>query len=152
MALYVPAGRRRRRAALFGAAALLVGLGIGLIAGRATSPDVGERVRATQRQANVVTAELRVLSLHQEAGAASQTAGDDNGAAFAIRRARIDLTAALDDAPWITSATRQRLLTSLDELLADAAGAEGPEFAGAVNEAAADIDAAFGATSAATGR
>lgn len=144
MALYVPAGRRRRRAALLAGAALVVGLGLGLIAGRATAPDVGERVHATQREASVVTAELRVLSLHQEAGAASQTAGGDNGAAFAIRRAKTDLTAALDDAPWITSATRHQLLASLDGLLADASGGDGPAFAKAVEEAAADIDAAFG--------
>lgn len=152
MALYVPAGRRRRRAALLAGAALVVGLGLGLIAGRATAPDVGERVHATQREASVVTAELRVLSLHQEAGAASQTTGGDNGAAFAIRRAKTDLTAALDDAPWITSATRQQLLASLDDLLAEAGDAEGPAFAEAVDNAAGDIDAAFGMASSTTGR
>ena len=143
MAIYVPAGRRQRRAVFLATATLALGLILGGVAGRATAPSLAERVRSTQHKAAAVSAQLRVLSLHQEANAASLTAGE-GGTTFALRRARSDLSAASGAAPWITAATRQRLLAALDRLLADAANPDNADFARAVEATAADIDAAFG--------
>ncbi|HSV66768.1 MAG TPA: hypothetical protein VLJ59_12775 [Mycobacteriales bacterium] len=146
MAVYIPQARRRRRLLSVAAAALVVGAVLGALAGRLTAPTPEQRVAAVQEQARQVTSQLRVLSLHSEAGAASLGSGD-GGAALALQRADTDLGHALDQATWIPprrgAALRDRL-----HALERAAGpaARTASFATDTDALAADIDTAFGLT------
>ena len=145
MAIYVPASRRRRNVVAVAALALVVGGLAGAVIGRATAPSVNGRVRTAQEHGRTVAAQLRVLSLHEEAGAASLAAGADAGAGFALRRARADLERALGEAPWILGSERGRLLDGVDALRRQlAATPDNAAFADATNRVAGEIESAFG--------
>jgi hypothetical protein len=146
MAIYVPASRRRRKIVLVAALAFAVGGAAGTAMGRATAPSVEARVRSAQEQSRAIAAQLRVLSLHEETGAASLSAGGDAGAAFALRRARSDLERALGEAPWIPGPERARLLGGIDALRRHSATASGDAaaFGAATDRLAGEIEADFG--------
>lgn len=100
-----------------------------------------------QEQARQMSAQLRVLSLHAEAGAASLGADRDAGSTLALQRADGDLARALDQAPWIAPAQGSALRTQLHGVeRAASARAATPAFAADVNRLATDIDRAFGLT------
>jgi hypothetical protein len=141
MALYIPAGRRRRRTIMLGVAALLLGLVIGLVAGRSTAPDISDQIRTVRDDARQTAAALRVLAIHDEAG--TTTGGDDGGAALVLRRTRTELEHEFDRAPWLTRAQRERLLRDLDALEA-ISDRTGDEFATAAEALAAEIEVTFG--------
>lgn len=144
MAVYIPQARRRRRLLVVAVAAFVLGGLVGLLVGRVTAPAPAERVAAVQEQARQVTAQLRVLSLHSEAGAASLGSGD-GGAALALRRADADLGRALGQAPWIPAQRGSALRDRLHELeRTSATGSRGAAFAATIDRLAADIDTAFG--------
>jgi len=144
VAVYIPQARRRRRLLVVAAAAFVLGGLAGLLAGRLTAPTPAERVAAVQEQARQVTAQLRVLSLHSEAGAASLGSGD-GGASLALQRADADLGRALGQAPWIPVRRGNALRDRLHELERTATPqARTGTFAASIDRLAADIDAAFG--------
>lgn len=145
MAIYVPPSRRRRQVLLVGAAALIVGAVLGALAGRATAPSIGGRVRASQQRAVMLAAALRVVAIHQEADTASLQASADAGADMALRRAESGLKDALGSTPWITAPDKARLLGLIADLRAAGPGqASSPQFAQRVEAAASAIEAAFG--------
>jgi hypothetical protein len=148
MAIYVPAGRRRRRLYVVGAAALVVGLVVGLLIGRATSDSLDDQVSTAQDRGRAVSSQLRVVAVHQEADTASATAANAGQAAeFALTRARTQLTTACRKAPWIPAARCQELDTTIAGLAERApTDSSQPDFADAVEAAATDVDAAFGVT------
>lgn len=145
MAIYVPASRRRRSFVLVGAVALVVGLLLGGVAGRATAPSVGDRISSVRTEAQEIAAGLRVVSLHEEAGAESLSGGDA-GAALALRTARARLVHAFGRAPWLPAATRRAVLAEVDRLAAhpDATSAR---FASDIDALADRILTTFGAAS-----
>jgi hypothetical protein len=148
MAIYVPAGRRRRRLYLVGAGALVVGLVVGGLVGRATSDSLDDQVQAAQDRGRAVSSQLRVVAVHQEAEAASTTSANaGQAAAFALDRARTQLASACRDAPWIPDATCRQLDGSIADLASRAPGeSDQAEFATAVETAATAVDTAFGVT------
>jgi hypothetical protein len=149
MALYTPQAQRRRRLVILAVAAFLLGGVLGGFAGRLTAPTPADRVADVREQARQTSSQLRVLSLHVEAGAASLGAGGDAGAGLALQRADDDLTRALEQAPWITAERRNTLRTHLHELeRAASVGAATKPFAVDVDRLASDIDTTFGLTSA----
>jgi len=144
MAVYVPHARRRRRLLVVAAAAFLLGGLLGGLVGRLTAPTPAERVAAVQEQARQVSAQLRVLSLHAETGAASQGSGD-GGAVLALQRADTVLGRALGQAPWIPARQGNALRDRLHELERSAAAdARSPAFAAGADRLAHDIDTGFG--------
>lgn len=145
MAIYVPRARRRRQLVLLTLAGLVVGAVLGVLVGRLTAPTVAERVAAVQQQASQVTAQLRVLSLHAEAGAVSVGVPGEGGAELALRRADADLGKALDEAVWIPVGQRNGLRRRLEDLERGAGDdAARPAFGAAVDRLANDVDQAFG--------
>lgn len=145
MAIYTPRAARRRRLALLVAAGFVVGAVLGVLGGRLTAPTVADQVAAVRVQAREVSAQLRVLSLHSEAGAASLGADGDAGASLALRRADEELTAAFDQAPWVLAAERADLHQRLQELERSAAAdAASPSFGVLTDQLAADVDRTFG--------
>lgn len=147
MALYTPQAQRRRRLVILAVATFLLGGVLGVFAGRLTAPTAADQVADVRDQAQQMSAQLRVLSLHVEAGAASLGAGGDAGATLALRRADSDLTRALEQAPWITAQRRNALRAHLHELEnAARTGAGTKPFAADVDRLASEIDTTFGVT------
>lgn len=145
MALYTPLAQRRRRLVLVAVAALLLGAVAGAVVGRLTAPTPEQRVAQVQEQARQMSAQLRVLSLHAEAGAASLGSDGDAGSTLALHRTDGELADALQQAPWITpqqgSALRDRLHELERTANTDVATAS---FATDADQLATDIDRAFG--------
>ena len=131
MAIYVPESRRRRTLILVAVACAVVGLVLGFIAGRGTSPSLADRVRDVQEQAREATSQLRVVALHEDASTGTE------GNSLALKRAHDELVAALDDAEWITDADGKALLASIDALRGDSSASD-------IEDVAKEIDAAFG--------
>lgn len=142
MALYVPASRRRRQAILFAAVALVIGLVAGILIGRASAPSLTGRVRAVQDDARRTAAELRVVSLHEEAGVSSTGSGD-GGTGLVLQRTRADLQREIDEAPWLGAAAKTKLLDELGALEART-DRTSTAFGQAVDALASDIEATFG--------
>jgi hypothetical protein len=147
MAIYVPRSRRRRNLVLVGVAGLVVGLILGALAGRASAPTLEERVRSVRNDARDIAAQLRVVSLHDEAGAQSLAAGGDAGADLALRRTETDLRRLFRRAPWLPAKAETDLLGETAALRAAAPGgaADRAGFGRKVDALAGRIEATFGA-------
>jgi hypothetical protein len=146
VALYIPAGRRRRRTAFLAIGALVVGLGVGLFAGRVTAPTATEKIHAVQDDARRTAASLRVIALHDEEGAASAQGTSDAGIALVLQNTRTDLRDEFKRAVWITSRARVDLLEELDALEAQT-DRKSAAFGAAAEKLADQIEATFGASS-----
>src|ERR1700735_1451001 len=115
MALYTPQAQRRRQMVILAIAALILGGVLGGLVGRFTAPTPADRVATVREQARQTSSQLRVLSLHVDAGAASLGTGGDAGAGLALQRADAALTRALGQAPWITAHSRAAVSTHLHD-------------------------------------
>jgi hypothetical protein len=150
MAIYTPQAQRRRKLLILTVAAFLAGGLLGGIVGWFIAPTPEDRVASVREQARQTTSQLRVMSLHAEAGAISLGASGDGGAKLALQRADTELTDALNQAPWITENQRNALHEQLRELQRVAeTGVATKSFAADVNRLAQHIDATFGLDSAA---
>jgi hypothetical protein len=131
---------------LLGVAALVLGLVLGAVIGRASAPTVQDRVRSVQREARNIAAQLRVVSLHAEDKTASVAAGGDAGADLALQRAEADLRGLFKRAPWLHAKTGADLLAETAALRAEAKGEAGtPAFGQKVDALAGRVEATFGA-------
>jgi hypothetical protein len=145
VAIYVPQARRRRKVVVVGVTGLVVGLVLGAVAGRSSAPTVEDRVRSVRAEARAVASQLRVVSLHEEAGTASLAASADAGADLALRRTETDLRRLLRRAPWVGTKTATDLLGATTALRAAAPGqARTPAFGQQVDGLADRIASIFG--------
>lgn len=145
MAIYVPRTRRRRNLILVGVAGLVLGLAVGLVAGRTSAPTVGDRVRSVRTEARAIASQLRVVSIHEENGAASLAAGGDAGADLALRRTETNLRQLFRRAPWVSTTTAADLIRATTTLRAAAPGqASTPAFGQQVDALAGRIETTFG--------
>jgi hypothetical protein len=142
MALYIPPARRRRRLIAAAALALVAGLTVGVLIGRASTPSVADRVRTVQSDARAAAAGLRVLALHDQAGAVAKAQPGDGGADLVLARTRTALEDMFAQAPWLGSARRSRLRHDLDVLTATT-DRTSSDFGAAAEALAAEIDATF---------
>jgi hypothetical protein len=128
---------------LFVVAALVVGLVIGVFAGRASSPSLTDRVHTVQEKARETAAGLRVLSLHGQVGATSTGTPGNGGADLVLNRTRAELESEFSGTPWLDAAARKQLLDELDALDAQS-DRTSPAFASAADALASHIEATFG--------
>jgi hypothetical protein len=146
MALYVPAGRRRRNLALALIAAALVAVVIGFLLGRVTAPTVDDRVSEVQADARSVVGSLAATPNEyrkEQAGSTEFRAG--GGVDQALTGARRSLRAALDDAPWLGTALRREATDALARVDAAArASVPAEEYSTTVTRASARIEQVFG--------
>jgi len=133
VAIYVPESRRKRNTIIVAVVAVVAGLLLGFVAGRASAPSLEDRVHDVQEEARTATSQLRVVALHEDASTGAE------GTELALKRARADLKNALDDASWVTAAQAKALLGAVDALRASSTGDE-------IEAVAKQIDAAFGVT------
>lgn len=119
MAIYMPAGRRRRRAALAMGAAFVVGLVLGGLIGRLTAPSVEDRVGDVRSEARSVQGELQAMPINYEKELQQETQFEQGGGVTdALARARRQLDGALADAPWLgrdSRASARAALTTLSD-------------------------------------
>lgn len=137
MSLYIPESRRRRRVLVSAVVALVVGLVLGGLIGRLSAPTVQEQVDAVRNDARQTTAGLRVIALHDQAGA-----GGNGGTSLIVDRTRTELRDEFDRAPWMSQSTRSALLAQLDQLAART-DPRTPAYGTAAEALAAAIDKAF---------
>jgi hypothetical protein len=142
MALYIPPARRRRRLIAAAVLALIAGLAVGVLIGRVSSPSVPDRVRAVQSDARAAAAGLRVLALHDQAGAIANGQPGAGGADLVLSRTRSTLQDAFAAAPWLGPTQRSRLLHDLDLLVA-ITDRTSKAFGAAAEALATEIDATF---------
>jgi hypothetical protein len=145
MALYVSAARRRRRTIVVGALALVAGLLIGWLAGRATGSSADDEVRARQRDAEQLVARLDGVDLEyqQTAGGGAGSSDAAKGSIDAARDIATDTDALLARMPWVAQAERTAAVALVDAVRrAVEQGAPPAE----VSAAAARADAAIRAS------
>jgi hypothetical protein len=145
MAIYVPRARRRRNTIVVGVAGLLVGVLLGAAAGRSSAPTIEDRVKSVRTEARAIASQLRVVSLHEESGAASIKGGGDAGAELALQRTETNLRALFRRAPWVTTKASGNLIAETTALRAEAPKqADSEAFGRQVSALADEIEATFG--------
>ena len=144
MALYIPAGRCRRRTLYIGIGALVVGLALGALFGRASAPTISDKVHSVQNDARRTAASLRVIAVHDETGAISTQGNRDAGIALVLSNTRKDLKNEFARAVWLAPEARSALLDDLDvlEAMPDHGSAA---FGAAADNLAGNIETTFGA-------
>ena len=121
MALYISAGRRRRRIIISAAVALVLGLAVGLLVGRAmvTTPrEQADSVVATGRD---LATRVDALTIEYEQVIAGRGDSVAKGVTEPLVGIERDLRAVLAKAPWLGAEARTVLLAKLGELRAEAA-------------------------------
>ncbi len=119
MALYISAGRRRRRAVVAAVAVGVLAFVLGLLIGRQQVPSVGDQIRTVQDDAGQVATGLERLDTEY----AKVVAGTDTlaGAVLApIDSVIATAQRALGGAPWITAQERAALVDALTQARASA--------------------------------
>jgi hypothetical protein len=146
MALYVPAGRRRRNLAIALAATAVVALVVGLVIGRVTAPTVDDRVSDVQADARSVVGTLAATpNEYRQEQSGSSEFRSGGGVADALADARRDLDAALDDAPWLGAGQRQVATAALGDVIdAEKASVSAGDYELAVDRASSRIEQVFG--------
>jgi hypothetical protein len=143
MALYISAGRRRRRLVVVGAVCLVGGLLLGGVIGRASVPTAADKAASAVQSAERVDGQLRSLRCHYRLDPTGFRPSVD----AAVPLAQNELEAAIASAAWLDAAAADDLRREVAEVRAVAArGASADEFDAAIDKAMADIDARFGRT------
>ena len=145
MALYVPAGARTRRLVLVGAAALVVGVVLGYVLGRASAPTFADQVADVQELATAAATALERLPIEYEQlldGGGGESADTLIDALDSARSQLADAYAAAiwlaDDAPSATEEAFDSLLVAVSDSVPAAV------FADAIDQAVTRIKATFG--------
>jgi hypothetical protein len=142
VAVYMSAARKRRRTAVVAVVAVLVGLVLGVIIGRATGGE--DPVGDSRRDGREVAAALRTLPVEYEllrsgAPGKSQAALQD-----AVDRIADDLFVALAHASWLGPTARAQATDSMKDAQRAVGAAEDPtEFGNDIEKAASSIEDVF---------
>jgi hypothetical protein len=146
MALYVPAGRRRRNLAIALIAIALVAVVIGFLLGRVTAPTVDDRVADVQADAREVVGTIAATpNEYRQEQSGSTEFREGGGVDQALAGARRSLDAVLDDAPWLGRALRREATDALDTVgTAARASVPAAQYSTAVTRASARIEQVFG--------
>jgi len=147
MALYVSAARRRRRTLVVGAVALVVGVLLGWLIGRATGSSADDEVKARQNDAEQLVARLDGLDLEYQQTAAGGTSGSDavQGSVDAAKAIAADVDALLARMPWVAPAERTATVQAVDGVRRAVEAAAAPDtVSAAVDQADRAVRAAAG--------
>ena len=157
MALYIPAGQRRRRLIIVGVVAVVIGLVVGAVLGRATAPTTSDTVSSVRTDAQSIVARLNSLPIeYGKVLAGDPQYANGGGPADSLVVISTDTAALADRAEWLSDAQRTAVVAAVDAAQRQAA-AEVPaaDFESAIADAASAVGQTFGlattATSAGTG-
>ena len=126
MALYISAGRRRRRLVGTAAVTAILGLFVGLLVGRSTVTTPGERARSVAASGRDLATRIDALTIEYEQAISGTGDSVSKGVSVPLVGIKKDLRAVLDGAPWIGTATRASLIAKVDELRTDATSGMSP--------------------------
>jgi hypothetical protein len=144
MALYISAGRRFRRTLVIALGAAIVALVVGWAIGRQQVPSITARVRAVQQDAERAATALERLGIEYEQVLAG-TDDLDTSVLQPLDELRTDLQSTMDQAPWLSAATRATLLDAVSEVRQLAVdGVPLEEFTTSTSEAATLVTQALG--------
>jgi hypothetical protein len=146
VALYVPAGRRRRNIILGLVGAVIVGLIIGAVLGRVTAPTIDDKVSSVQDTVRAVTARIRATPIEYEKQLNGSTEFRGGGTvAQSLSDAQQSLNGALDDAVWMGGSQRNEIKGSMAALLATAKSkTSAARYEKLAEETAAALESSFG--------
>lgn len=146
MALYVPAGRRRRNLILGLVGALIVGVLLGGVVGRVTAPTVSDKVSSAQDSAREITARLQATPIEYAKQLSGSTEFKSGGTVVqSLTDAQKAMAAALDDAVWIGPMQRKDLEDALGAVITGArAKVAAARYQKLVDDAVARIAVGFG--------
>jgi hypothetical protein len=152
MALYVSDGARKRNLVLAAVGALVLGLVIGFVAGRATSTGLEEEVSAVQDEAIAAATGFQRLPIEYEQAVAGE--GGESAATIddAIDSADDQLQSVYSEAIWLpddASAPTDAAVEDLRQVVADQGSLA--EFEAAVDDVVQAIEATFGVTAESAG-
>jgi hypothetical protein len=153
VALYVPAGRRRRNVIIGLVGALIVGLIVGAFIGRASAPGISDKVSSVQDSARAVTARLQATPIEYQKQLNGSTEFKSGGTVLqSLTDAQATMRGALDDAVWLGPAQRQDVEDALDALVTAAkAKVAAATYAKLVNTAVTRIATGLGIDEAGSG-
>jgi hypothetical protein len=146
VALYLPAGRRRRKVIIGLVGALVVGLLMGDVIGRLTAPTLEDKVTSAQDTARQVTARIRSTpNEYQKQLSGSDQFRSGGTVEQSLVAARTTLRNAVSDAVWLGPSQRRELDAALAPVI-DAARHKVIEtrYRQLVEAAARRIDTGFG--------
>ena len=152
MALYVPAGARRRRLVLVAVVALAVGLAVGYVAGRASSPGLADDVAEVQDLAADAATALQRIPIEYEQAVVDEGGESTDTIRSALESAELQLDDAYAEAIWLTDGTRDitdPAFGALQRLVEDRV--EASDFEDAVGVLVEQIERIFGITAEAAG-
>ena len=120
MALYISAGRRRRRIIITAAVALAVGLTVGFIVGRAMVTTPREQADSVATTGRDLATRVDALTIEYEQAVDGSGDSVAKGVTEPLVGIDRDLRAVLAKAPWLGAEARTVLLATLAKLRADA--------------------------------
>lgn len=145
MALYVPAGRRRRNAVVIGVVAALLGIVVGVVIGRTSVTGYATQVRSHQDAARTIVARLDALPIEYEQALSGTGDTGDAGVSGSIAAIRADVAAEMVAARFIGPAVTTEVEAAVDAVGAAATARQPlPAFQAAVDDATTTIAEAFG--------
>ncbi len=144
MALYVPAGARRRRLILAIVTGLVLGLALGFVLGRSTAQGLGDRVDAVKAQASDAATALERIPIEYEQAVTDSGGESTETITAAVDRARAQLDDAYAEAIWFdaeASVETDDALDAVSEAVVDEA--EPADLASLIDEAVVAIQQRF---------
>jgi hypothetical protein len=143
MAVYAGQAKRKRATYLIAAAALVVGLVLGILIGRATAPTIEDKIADGRAGGRDLVTALQVLPLEYQ-----QAQSGSEGTALigdTVERSVARLNDALDGAPWLGPAQR-RIATQAVQSVKSAAtqNVAAAQFKSTVDQASSQIAQVFG--------
>ena len=143
MAIYVEPGRRRRLTWTLTVIALAIGLLVGAVIGRGTAQSIDDKVVDGRSGGHDFIIALNVLPL--EYAQASSGSSETSLISDTVDRTMSRLPAALDGAPWLSTADRQEATAAAQSVKAAAAAKVAPtRFDAAVARATTTLQGVFG--------
>jgi hypothetical protein len=146
VALYIPAGRRRRRIVIAAVVAAVVGLALGWTLGRATAPTVSDRVSSVRSDAQALDGRMQALpGEYEKILAGDRQFASGGGPADTLVVIRTDAARVAGAAEWLTATQRGALDDAIARALQVAtAKGSADDFATAIDDAVAAVDETFG--------
>jgi hypothetical protein len=146
VALYIPAGRRRKRLIVVGVIAAVVGLALGLVLGRVTAPTVDDKVASVQAEARSIDARLQALPVEYEQSlSGGESFANGGGPVDALDGIVADTSSLGADTPWVSPTSAAAAVGAVTAAQQAAKNGMSPEqFAKAIDVAAKTVDVVFG--------
>jgi len=143
---YIPLSRRRRHAAIVALAALLLGLGVGIVIGRTAAVTAGEAAADVRSRGDTLGTRIEALTIEYDQALSGTGDTVQAGVLDALDRVEADMNSLIGDSPWLGIAAQQALHDATAAVRTAAQDRVDPDkFAAVADTTAALIRDTFGA-------